>query len=478
MTIWQPNIDAFAGPKYRAIAEALAADIAAGRLQAGARLPTHRDLAWRLGVTVGTVTRAYALARDRGLISGQVGRGTVVEAPGATAASSPAADFAWYLPGPRDERPDPAPRHGIIEMVQNVCAVPGIGEILAEGLRRIADPAALDAAARYHGPGGMEAHREAGAAWLRRSGLAADTGSVFVVSGAQHGLATAFMALTTPGDTVVVEPLTWSGARNLASMLGLRLHAAEMDEYGIVPEAFETACRVERPKLLYTIPTLQNPTSAIMPEDRRRRLAAIARAHDVVIVEDDVFGFLAADAPPPIAATDPDVTVHVASLSKAVTPILRIGFLYAPDRLHPRIESVIRATAIMASPITGQLAAELVHSGAADAMVRAARQLAAERQRLARRVLGAAVGSTRDSASHVWLPLPAAWRGAEFAATALAQGVAITAGNAFVALPGGEDPGHVRLTLCAEPDAARVQKGLEVVAGLLAAGPGGATSVI
>src|SRR5690348_232297 len=80
MTSWQPDIGLRPGPRYRAIAEALAEDVRSGTLPAGTRLPTHRDLAWRLHVTVGTVSRAYAEAERRGLISGEVGRGTFVRA--------------------------------------------------------------------------------------------------------------------------------------------------------------------------------------------------------------------------------------------------------------------------------------------------------------------------------------------------------------------------------------------------------------
>ncbi len=480
MTNWLPDIATFKGPKYRAIAEALAADVASGRLPPGMRMPTHRDLAWRMGVTVGTVSRAYALAQARGLIAGEVGRGTLVRGPGlAPAGRMVPADFsAHVLDIPRGRPGLALQQPGIIEMIQNVCTVPGIGGILADGLARIGDAIAVAAASGYQGPNGHVAHRVAGAAWLGRSGLSADADSVFVVSGGQHGLTTAFMALASAGDSVVFEPLTWAGARNLATTLGLRPHTAPMDGHGIMPDGFEAICRTVRPRLLYTIPTLQNPTSIVMPEDRRRKIAAIARTHDVVIVEDNVFGFLVPDAPPPIAASDPDVTIHVAGLSKSVTPVLRTGYLYVPDRFRPQVAAAIRATTIMPSFVTAQLATALIESGAADATAEAGRRMAGERQQLARRVLGPAAGSTHANASHVWLPLPQGWSGAELAAAALAQGVAITAGGAFNALANSDHPGHVRLSLCTEPDAERVRRGLEIVAGLLAAGPGAATSVI
>lgn len=477
--MWLPEIETIQGPKYRAIAEALAADVAAGHLAPGTRLPTHRDLAWRLGVTVGTVSRAYALAQAKGLIAGEVGRGTVVLRPGeAPAGRMVSVDFSSHvLDVPRD-RPGLPPREGIIEMIQNVCAVPGIGEILTDAMRRIGGPTAQVAAAGYQGPNGTLAHRTAGVSWLRRSQLAVEPESVFVVAGGQHGLAMTFMALARAGDPIAVEPLTWVGARNLATTLGLHLHSTPMDEHGILPDGFEALCRTVRPRLLYTIPTLQNPTSAVMPEDRRRKIAAIARTHDVTIVEDNVFGFLVPDAPPPIAATDPDVTIHVTGLSKSVTPILRTGYLYVPDRFRPQIAAAIRATTMMPSFITAQLATDLIESGAADATAEAGRRMSVERRKLARRILGPAAESTHDYASHVWLPLSQGWAAADLAAAALAQGAAITAGEAFSATSRDEGSDHVRLSLCTEPDIERVRRGLEIVSGLLAAGPGSITSII
>lgn len=479
MTIWLPNIETIPGPKYRAIAEALAADVAAGHLTPGTRLPTHRDLAWRLGVTVGTVSRAYALAQTKGLVAGEVGRGTVVRSPGdGPAGTTVPADFSAHVLDVQRENSGLPPREGIIEMIQNVCVVPGIGDMLADASRRIWGAAAQAATAGYQGPNGTPAHRSAGASWLRRSHLRAEAESVFVVSGGQHGLAMAFMAVARAGDPVVVEPLTWVGARNLATSLGLHLHSTQIDEFGIVPDAFERICRTVKPKLLYTIPTLQNPTTTVLPDDRRRRIAAIARAHDVTIVEDNVFGFLMPDAPPPIAATDPDVTIHVTGLSKSVTPMLRIGYLHVPDRFRPQIAAAVRATTMMPSFITAQLATELIESGAADATAEAGRRMSIERQELARRILGPAAESTNGNSSHVWLPLPQGWPAAELATAALAQGVAITAGGAFSAAFRDEGSDHVRLSLCAEPGVERVQRGLEIVAGLLAAGPGGTVSVI
>lgn len=480
MTNWMPDIAERSGPKYRAIAEALADDIAARTVPAGARLPTHRDLAWRLGVTVGTVSRAYALAQSWGLIAGEVGRGTVV-LPELRARplppDGPAGKYDRGLSPDRTFFPGLA-RSGAIEMSRNFPTDERLGEVLARGLRRIADPATLAHFDGYQPPNGAELHRRAGVDYLKRFGLEVDAESVLVVNGCQHGLSVAFSALARPGDTVLMETLTWPGAIRLASMLGLRARAVEMDEDGLRPDALDAACREGRVRLLYSVPTLQNPTTSVMPEDRRREIAAIARTHDVTIVEDDVFGFLAEGAPPPIAAIAPDITVYATSLSKSVTPALRIGYLTGPRSLIPELASVIQSSMIMAPMLGAHLAAELILSGAAAESADRQCKMAADRQALASDILSGQSMNTHPGASQFWLHLPAQWRTREFVTEAMARGVAVSPGDAFAVEASESDPHAVRICLCSEPSRERIAEGLEILAALLASHPGATTPIV
>src|SRR5712691_10716370 len=272
MTSWAPDLRTRRGPRYLAIADALADDAAAGRLRAGTRLPTHRDLADRLALTVGTVTRAYAEAARRGLVSGEVGRGTFVRAAA--------------RPGPAGL---PAEGSGFVDLSANLPpATRGDGEAATLGrtLGRLSRHADLGRLLAYPPDGGRREHRAAGAEWVRRSGLAAPPERVLVSSGSQHGMTAVFAALTSPGDVVAAESLTYPGMKTLAGLLSLRLPGLAMDEHGLRPDALAAACRGRRPKALYCVPTLQNPTSALMPEERRREIARLAREHGVILVED------------------------------------------------------------------------------------------------------------------------------------------------------------------------------------------------
>lgn len=474
MTIWIPDLGHRSGPKYQAIADALADDIAAGALTAGTRLPTHRDLAWRLGVTVGTVSRAYALAQSRGLIAGEVGRGTRVLPTPRREHASLAGKFRDSPVAPLF----PASERTTIEMSRNYPVDQETDTVLAAGLRKLADPAVLERLGGYQPPSGTATQREAAAAWLRDCGINAPPDSLVLTYGCQHALWLAFSALAGPGDTIVTEDLTWPGARNLAEALGLRVSTVKMDDEGMRPDALDEACRTARPRLIYLIPTQQNPTAAVMSEARRRDIVDVATRHSAVIVEDGVFGFLPQDAPPPVAALAPEITVHATSLSKAMSPALRAGFLAGPKAMVPRFASIIQATTIMPPTFGAQLTAEMILSGAAAAAADRQRDIAARRMATAMRILGNRARPAHDSASQIWLTLPEHWNSRTFADEALARGVAVTPGDAFRADLKAADPCAVRVCLCAEASDRRIEEGLGIVAELIASHPAASAPIV
>ena len=296
MTIWQPSIGNRNGPRYLAIADALAEDVTAGVLEPGTRLPTHRDLAYRLGVTVGTVSRAYAEADRRGLISGEVGRGTFVGNH----------SKASRLAVPSEES------NGVVDLSLNLPAYTSGDIELSRTLAEISRDGGLLPLLDYQPDVGLPHHRVAGAEWLAHLGVPAEANRIIVTNGAQHGMAVTFLAVARPGDVVLTEALTYPGMKELANQFGLRLHGVAMDGEGMRTDAFAEACRTLAPKALYTTPTLQNPTAVLMGEQRRREIVAIAREHNVTIVEDDVYGFLLGnERPPAMAELAPDITLPV-----------------------------------------------------------------------------------------------------------------------------------------------------------------------
>lgn len=455
MTSWAPDLRKARGPRYRAIAQALAQDIADGRIAPGTRLPTQRELADELGVTVGTITRAYAEAARRGLISGEVGRGTFTRAPSA------------------GRLPSFAQQAGVIDLSVNVPPPPfGLDEeaLLRNSLRALADRGDLATLLSYPLEGGSPRHRDAGAQFMRRGGLRASAERTLVSSGSQHAMTAVFSALARPGDVVLTEQLTYPGMKALASLLHLRLQGLPMDEHGITPEAFEAACH-NGAKFLYCVPTLQNPTTATMPESRRAQIAQIAAEHQLLIVEDDVYGLLLPEPMRPLASFAPETSIYLTGAAKVMAAGLRVGFMLAPRAMVGTLAAAIRTTTWMAAPMMVEIAASWIEQGVADTLLQGRKQEAMARQALARRHLGRHISIECPHAFHQWLHLPGAWQSDAFAEAARRHGAAVAPRSQF--LVGGGSSGHdaIRVSLGAAATRAELERGCEILADLLAQSP-------
>lgn len=453
MTIWLPRLEGRPGPRYLAIAQALQEDVEEGRLGMGSRLPTHRELAGRLGVTVGTVSRAYLEAERRGLIEGQVGRGTFVRPHGTSRAFT-------------IRREDEV----ILDLSLNLAPVAGTAPALAAALLDLARRGDLAPLLTYQHELGLPAHRAAGAAWLARAGVRTGPEGVAVTSGAQHALHACLTALTRPGEAILLEALTYPGAKVLAGQLGLRMRGVALDEEGLRPDALEAACREERTRVLLTMPTLHNPTTATQSAERRRQILAVAERHDLIIVEDDIYGFLLESPPEPFAALAPERCIYLASLSKSVAAGLRVGYVAAPAEWLGRIGAAIRGTIWMTSPLLAEIAARWIRDGTAARLTAERRDFARHRQALAARALVGQRIESNPASFHLWLHLPEPWRWSDFAAAAENRGVRVTPPDLF-ATGRGAIPHAVRLCLSAPESETRLEAGLGTLAALLGAPP-------
>ena len=443
---WRPSLPAGAAPLHVRLAEALARDIAAGVLPVGARLPTHRDLAFALKLGVGTVTRAYAEAEARGLIAAHVGRGSFVAVQTAAPAAGPI-DLARNLPPA-----EPAPR---------------AERRLQEALARVSRRSDLLDNLGYAPPAGLEAQRRAGAAWLlRTSGFESlDWRRLLVCPGAQAATALTLARLCRPGDTLLAEAGSYFVMRTLADYAGYRMHGVAMDGEGLDPQALERAVRETGARVLYTIPTLQNPTGRSMGLARRAEIVRIARAHDLWILEDDVYAACVPEPQPPLAALAPERTFYIGGLSKVLAPGLRTSYLVAPDTSEAEgLARGVRASTYSPPTFGSLIATQWIEDGTADALTRDVRAEIALRRALAADLLGDALEMGAGGAPHVWAPM------SELAAERLAgrclrEGVELTPPSAPVIDPSLIS--GVRLCLGAAQDRATLERALRIVAGAL-----------
>lgn len=457
MTKWTNSIADRPGPRYAAIVRALADAVRKGEMAPGDRLPPQRQLAEELDLALGTVTRAYEEARDRGLVEATVGRGTFVrpgahEGGGAVAArlDRELVDLSLLVaPILEEERWPERLRQAADELTDR----PNLGGLLG-----------------YQAHEGAPRHRRAAADWLERTGLSASSDEVLLTGSAQHAAVVCLSVLTRPGDTVLAEELTTPGLKDAAGWLGLRLHGLPTDEAGLLPDAFEAACRSGVGRVLYTMPTYQNPTTRTMPEERRERLAGIAAEYGVPVVEDGVHALLSEEAPAPLTARLPDHGYFLTSHSKTVAPALRVGYLRAPPTAREQLADAVRATVWMPSPLLAEIATAWIDDGTAERFLEGKRREARARHAIVREALEDFTWSAGDASLHIWLQLPEGWTAEAFVEEARRRGVALTSPPGFLA---GQitAPRAVRICVGAARDREALREGMDTVRSLLAEGP-------
>ena len=456
---WVPDLGAAGKPVYLAVADAIADDLRSGRLAPGSRLPPQRELAAVLGVDLTTVTRAYAEARRRGLVSATVGRGTFVGlAPAGLAYGVPSGapvDMTMNMPPPFQDE--------------------AVARAMWSGFDSLQRKQGLQLFLRYQDPGGSADDRAAGAAWLAERAPGLDPSRTLVSAGAQPALVAVLAALANRGDAICCEALAYPGLRAAAAHLGLAVIGLPMDEQGLVPSELARVCRDVGPKAVCCTPTLQNPTTATMSLARRDDLVRVARRFRLPIVEDDAYGRLPERPEPSLASLAPELTWHIAGLAKLASPAMRLAYVAAPAaRAAGQVGANLRAVSGMASPILAALATRWIESGLMPRILGAIREETRIRRRIAAEALGAWASEPAD-AFHLWLRLPPPWTRAAFQSELQARDISVVPSDAFATT--GQPPEAVRVGLGAAASRADLARALGAMAEVLGQRPSYGTYV-
>ncbi|MFE1598851.1 aminotransferase-like domain-containing protein [Methylobacterium sp. ID0610] len=416
---------------YRVIADAVAAEIAAGDLKPGERLPPQRQFAYARGIAVSTASRVYTELTRRGLVLGEVGRGTYVRS-----------DLGAAVPIL------PEPPQSAIDLQRTLSALPEQEAALADALAALARTGAMGTALDQVGPHGTPRARAVAARFLARHGRAPDPDDILFTGNGRQGLAAALAALAKPGERIGCEPLTYPVAKGIAARLGIALVPLAVDDEGILPEAILQAHRAAPLSGLYIQPTLQNPLGLTMGAGRRGAIARVLAATGLVAVEDAVYSVLADEEA--LAARAPDRTILVDSLSKRVMPGLTLGLIAAPPDWTDRLAASIRQGGWSATGVPLAAGLHWMTDGTVDRLAVAKRADARARQAVARDCLGDLPIRGHAGAYHLWMELPETWRAEAYVAAALRRGIALTPASAFAVTP-GHAPNAVRMALAAPP---------------------------
>ncbi|MET0364372.1 MAG: PLP-dependent aminotransferase family protein [Sphingobium sp.] len=446
MQKWLPDLADAIGPKYLAIVDALEQGIRMGTLRPGERLPTQRVLAERLGIDLTTVTRAYGIARDAGLIEGAGKLGSFVRNNAGHAAGA-AMELSGMIQPPQ-------PAFGLL------------GEAMRSGLSRLLRAGGGSPLLQYQPVGGaLHDRRQAALAFTSR-GLPTEEGQVVLAAGGQNALHAILATVLARGDMLCLGGSTYPGVLASARALGIGTCPLVHDEGGIDPDAVKRAAQAGK-KALYIVPTNDNPTTATLDEGRRRAIADIARCHGLWIVEDDAYGLLPAQPLRPVAAFAPERTWHIASVSKIISPILRVAHVRVPDGVEGGVlAEVIHETAVMPPPINAALVTAWLRDGSFVRLVDAVRGEGVARQRIAARHLAGMDYAAHPEGYHIWLRIAEAIDARTLAETVRPAGLSIVPGDAFASGPGRGERA-VRLSTGGAIDHAHLDHAFALLATLL-----------
>ncbi len=446
-------------PKYLAISAAIEEAILAGQLHAGAQLPTHRQLAEQLNVSVQTVSNAYAHADKKGLVEALVGSGTYVS----KFQIEKETEFMLL------EDKETQGRAVDLSIAHPVCTARHT-QLFNEALIKISQSHSGELIRAARPVQGQKKHVAAVANWLEKQKLPTDRDRVILCNGASHGLMLAMSTLLQPGDMVACEELVDHGLIARSRILNVKLCAIATDRQGIIPQNFAAACKLNPIKVLCCTPSMSNPASCHMGLERRTEIAAIAQKYNVMIIEDDVYGALEPDRIPPLSSFLPEQAFYITALTKTVAPGMRTGFMLVPRHLIQHTTSLLAASSWMATPMLFEIAAMWIQDGTLQRLIAFEQQEFAARQRLARASLSEFEYDSHPNGMHLWLSLPQGWSSDALVATAKKADLIITGDQPFVV----DQPRpleRVRISLGMESSRYRVKYGLGLLADILSSKP-------
>lgn len=446
---WRPDLGKMTGPKYAALAELLEEDIKSGKLKAGTKLPPQRELADFLDLNLSTISKAYKLCGQKGLLSASVGNGTYV--------SSDAAAEPVLLCGREN-----------VQIIEMGAIVPSVTFHLAvkqytESLMKRPDALYLFS---YGAPGGTKRQCEAGVTWLGKSGFDTDREHIVLAAGGQNALTAALGALFKAGDKIGTEEMTYTGVKTAAKLFGIHLRPVRMCNREMTEEGIRYAIQNEKIKGLYVIPDYQNPTAHIMSLETRKMIAKVAGEENLIVIEDGINNLLEENPMPPIASFAPEQVIYITSLSKTISPGLRTAFIHVPDKFHERLATALYSMNISISPLLATVSAALIEDGTADEMIAGRKKDIRERNRIVNRILEGFVSPCGLTAPLRYVRLPEYFTGKSFEICAKQAGVEVYGAERFSV--GNRAPEKaVRISVTTPPSLEILTEGLNRLKALL-----------
>ena len=440
-TKWVPTLNTNGKSKYRALADAIRDAVAEGTLPSGDKLPPVRELAYQLQVTPGTVARAYSVLTEEGVLQAGVGRGTFVAEP------QTKGDPSYHWPQVLNLRSPQLPDMGQTQ-------------VLRDAMRAQADSIGIEDLLCYPDRAMDLPLRRALRRWMADLPIGNFTAEDLVVThGAQNAVLQVMQTvLTGPEPVVAVENLAYPGFRRSAQLCRAKVIGIECDDEGPIPDALERAVREQGAQLFCTESEVNNPSLRTTSYRRRREIAALAQRLELHVIDDDCYA-IGEHRAESYHSLMPDFGWYVSSLSKTMTPALRIGYVVAPRN---RVQDLVRSAAFshfgLSRPLV-QIATSFVSDPRMLSVAAKVRAEISDLVRLAVNHLGGHDVVWNEDVPFLWIRLPQGWRASAFTHAAENQGVIVRSAEGF-AMRDARAPHAIRVSVNGLVDKARFEAGI------------------
>lgn len=439
---WKPKKSDLEKPYYLSIAALLEKNILDGKLSENTKLPPQRELADFLDLNLSTITRAYKLCELKGLLYAVTGKGTFVS-PGSSVQDT-------FL-----DR-----NHHVIEMGMIKPFYECNQSILNAARIVLSNPDNIKLF-EYSNPFGTKRQIKAALKWLHHFGIDATKENILLSAGAQNALSVILISLFKAGDKIAVDAFTYTNFKKLANFLHIQLIAIETDEYGMSPASLLQICKNTEIKGIYLMPTCSNPTSIFMPTIRRQEIADIVHKFHLLLIEDDIYSFLAPSDVKSFFSILPEQTVHICSISKSLCAGLRVAFLAFPAKHKEALVAGMLNINLKTVSLNGEIIAELIENGTAFQIVHQKILLAQRRNKIYKTVFDV---YEQDNIARFfyWLPIPNHFTSEEIEVLALQKGVHILGSHRF-AMQSNQKSSYIRVSITSPDIEDDLKKGLLIL---------------
>jgi DNA-binding transcriptional MocR family regulator len=426
-------------PVYLSIAAKLEDDILSKRLAEGTKLPPQRELADFLDIDFTTITRAYDICREKGLIHGITGRGTFVSPSDMHLSATTTIDCS---------------------VVQ---AFPEIGaQEIADAARDILSRPSASSIFSYRNRDGSPSSLSAALKWLNLHGVTTDENRIAVFPGSQGALSAALLALFHPGDSIAADEFTYANFISLSRLAHLKIVPIASDESGMRPDALEEAALKHSLKGIFLMPRDANPTGITLSEERKSELAKIIKEKDIILIEDDAKLTLPKKGERPIFSRIPERTIYIAGSTRNIAPGIRATFMTFPQCHKMRILSALHHLTIKAGALDTEILSELITSKRAVKILAMKATKACEANEIFNSVFEGAP-TISSTALFRTIPLPGtSGHGQRIEADLRAAGVAVCHSDRF-SVKAGQSDSFLRVSISSTKTLSQLRKGLKTI---------------